>query len=85
MTRAQLADVSRGGHPGRVAAFVRTGARLRLRLRRLTVLGRVWRSLVDGDGFQTGRRQFERVTLSTHQSTWRRERKTQRFKSPGSA
>src|SRR4029077_21158850 len=27
--------------------------------------GRVVRSLVDGDGFQTGRRQFERVTLSS--------------------
>ena len=38
---------------------------LRLRLRRLTVLGRVLRSLLDGDGFQTGRRQFERVTLSS--------------------
>src|ERR1700733_3088991 len=61
----QLAAVSRGGHPNRVAAFVRTGASLRLRLRRLTVLGRVLRSLVDGDGFQTGSRQFERVTLSS--------------------
>ena len=38
---------------------------LRLRLRCLTVLGRVLRSLLDGDGFQTGRRQFERVTLSS--------------------
>src|SRR6202030_1463074 len=28
-------------------------------------LGRVLRSLVDDDGFQTGRRQFERVTLSS--------------------
>ena len=29
------------------------------------MLDRVLRSLVDGDGFQTGRRQFERVTLSS--------------------
>ena len=61
----QLAAILRGGHPGRVAAFVRTGASLRLRLRHLTVLDRVLRSLVDGDGFQTGRRQFERVILSS--------------------
>src|ERR1700723_1041519 len=38
---------------------------LRLRLRRLSGLDRVSRSLVDGDGFQTSRRQFERVTLSS--------------------
>ena len=31
-------------------------------LRRLARLDRVLRSLVDGDGFQTGHRQFERVT-----------------------
>jgi hypothetical protein len=59
----QLAAVSRGGRPGRVAAFVRTGDILRLRLRRLAGLNRVLRSLVDGDAFQTGRRQFERVTM----------------------
>jgi hypothetical protein len=60
----QLAALSRGGPPGRVAAFVRTGDILRLWLGRLTGLNRVLRSLVDGDGFQTGRRQSERVALS---------------------
>jgi hypothetical protein len=54
----QLAAVSRGGRPGRVAAFVRTGAILRLRRRRLSRPDRLWRSLLDGDG-------FERVTLSS--------------------
>ena len=58
----QFAAVSRG-HPAWVVAFVRTGAIFRLRLRRLDELDRVLRSLVDGDGFQTGHRQFERVTL----------------------
>src|ERR1700691_2796326 len=58
----QLAAVSRDD-TSRVAAFVRTGDILRLRLSRLAGFDRVLRSRVDGDGFQTGRRQFERVTL----------------------
>ena len=57
----QLAAVSRGVDKSRVAAFVRTCDILRLRLSRLAGLDCVLRSLLDG--FQTGRRQFERVSL----------------------
>ena len=48
-----------------MAAFVWTGDLLWLRQGRLAGLDRVSRFLVDGDGFQTGCRQFERVTVSS--------------------
>jgi len=60
----QLAAIARSGRSSRVT-LVRTGDILRLPLSRLAELDRVSRVLVDGDGFQTGRSQFERVTLSS--------------------
>jgi hypothetical protein len=61
----QLAIVSRDGYPGRVVIFIWTGDILRVRLGHLAGLNRVSRFLVGSEGFQTGRRQFERVTLTS--------------------